>query len=184
VGIHLEELEEGCCDKYPSSLSYIDGDSLDANRATCDKIIDCVDRYILVEEKSFILGFLNASCEEREISIGTFIENGILSDSLMSFINEAFTHDEKKRIFAESVTKLFMSSLDKVSNTTHILATEYDKEKSKNMPIIYLYCRSGKSEIDRLANLSLAKYKNEKKQVMVECDKLEKFLKKKKCIIE
>jgi len=181
VGIHLDSLKEGCCDNYPSSLLYLDGDDFDANRATCDKIIDCNDRYILVEEKSFILGFLNACCKEKKQNIASFMEDGILSDTLISFIDENFTLDEKKRIFAESVTTLFMSSLDKVSNTTHILATEYDKGKSKNMPIIYLYCKSGKSKIDKLASLSLAKYKNEKKQVMVECDKLEKFLEKKEC---
>jgi len=181
VGIHLESLAEGCCDKYPSSLSYLDGDKFDANRATCDKIIDCEDRYILVEEKSFILGFFNACCKEKKQNISSFMTDGILSDNLIEYIDENFTLDEKKRIFAESVTTLFMSSLDKVSNTTHILATEYDKEKSRNMPIIYLYCKSGKSKIDKLASLSLAKYKNEKKQVMVECDKLEKFLKKKEC---
>ena len=182
MGIHLKNLKEGCCDKYPSSLSYLDGDEFDANRATCDKIIDCNDRYILVEEKSFILGFFNACCKEKKQNISFFIEDGILSDDLISFIDENFTLDEKKRIFAESVTTLFMSSLDKVSNTTHILATEYERDKSRNMPIIYLYCKSGKSKIDKLVSLSLAKYKNEKKQVMVECDQLEKFLKKKGCL--
>jgi len=182
VGIHLENLKEGCCDKYPSTLSYLDGDKFDANRATCDKIIDCNDRYILVEEKSFILGFLNACCREKKQNISSFMEEDILSDELILFLDENFTLDEKKRIFAENVTTLFMSSLDKVSNTTHILATEYDKDKSRNMPIIYLYCKSGKSKIDKLASLSLAKYKNEKKQVMIDCDKLEKFLKIKGCL--
>jgi len=128
------------------------------------------------------LGFLNACCKEKKQNISFFMEDGILSDNLISFIDENFTLDEKKRIFAESVTTLFMSSLDKVSNTTHILATEYDKDKSRNMPIIYLYCKSGKSKIDKLASLSLVKYKNEKKQVMIDCDKLEKFLKIKGCL--
>jgi len=181
VGIHLKSLKEGCCDKYPSSLSYLDGDDFDANRATCDKIIECDDKYILVEEKSFVLGFFNACCEESKKSLGNFMKDGVITDGIIPFIDEKFSLEEKKRIFAESVTKLFMSSLDKVSNTTHILATSYNNDKSKNMPIIYLYCNSGKSKIDRLASLSLAKYKNEKKQVMVECNKLEKFLEKKGC---
>ena len=181
MGIRLDKLKEGCCD-YPDSLSYLDGDSFDANRATCDKIIECDDRYILVEEKSFILGFFNTCCAEKKKSLGSFVEEGVLNDDLITFINKNFTFEEKKRIFAESVTTLFMSSLDKVSNTTHILATEHSTSKSENMPIIYLYCKSGKSKIDTLASLSLAKYKNEKKQVMVECDKLEKFLQKKECI--
>lgn len=181
MGIHLDSLKEGCCDKYPSSLSYLDGDLFDANRATCDKIIECDERYILVEEKSFVLGFFNACCKERGKNISTFMQEGVLTDDLIAFIDENFSLDEKKRIFAESVTTLFISSLDKVSNTTHILATEYDRDKSKNMPIIYLYCKSGKSKIDKLASISLAKYKNEKKQVMVECDKLENFLEKREC---
>jgi len=181
VGIHLKNLQEGCCEKYPQSLSYLDGDEFDSNRATCDKIIECDDKYILVEEKSFILGFLNACCKEAKTNLGRFKEENIITDSIISFIDEKFTLEEKKRIFAESVTLLFMSSLDKVSNTTHILATSYDNTKSKNMPIIYLYCKSGKSKVDKLASLSLSKYKNEKKQVMVECDKLEKFLKQKGC---
>ncbi len=181
MGIHLKNLKEGCCDKYPSSLSCLDGDDFDANRATCDKIIECDNKYILVEEKSFILGFFNACCGEASQNLGSFINDGIISDDLVTFIDDNFSLEKKKRIFAESVTTLFMSSLDKVSNTTHILATKYSTEKSVNMPIIYLYCKSGKSKIDKLASLSLAKYKNEKKQVMVECDKLEKFLELKGC---
>ena len=181
MGIHLKNLQEGCCEKYLQSLSYLDGDDFDNNRATCDKIIECNDRYILVEEKSFILGFLNACCKEKKQNMSSFMKDDILSDDLIVYIDENFTLDEKKRIFAESVTRLFMSSLDKVSNTTHILATEYNKDKSKNMPIIYLYCNSGNSPIDKLASLSLSKYKNEKKQVMIECNKLEKFLKIKGC---
>jgi hypothetical protein len=181
VGIYLRDLKEGCCNKYPSHLIYLNGDKFDANRATCDKIIECDDKYILVEEKSFILGFLNTCCKEASKNLGSFMDNDIITDNIITFIDKKFSLEEKKRIFAESVIKLFMSSLDKVSNTTHILATEYNNDKSKNMPIIYLYCKSGKSHIDKLATLSLAKYKNEKKQVMVECDKLEKFLKQKGC---
>ena len=182
MGIHLKDLKEGCCDKYPSSLTYLDGDKFDANRATCDKIIECSDKYILVEEKSFLLGFLNACCDEAKTNLGSFMDDDMINNELMTFIDNKFTLEEKKRIFAESVTRLFMSSLDKVSNTTHILATDYDNNKSKNMPIVYLYCKSGKSAIDKLASLSLAKYKNEKKQVMIECGKLEKFLQQKECI--
>ena len=182
MGIHLKDLKEGCCDKYPSSLAYLEGDNFDANRATCDKIIECSDKYILVEEKSFLLGFLNACCDEAKTSLGSFMDADMINDELIDFIDTHFSLEEKKRIFAESVTRLFMSSLDKVSNTTHILATDYDNNKSKNMPIVYLYCKSGKSAIDKLASLSLAKYKNEKKQVMIECGKLEKFLQKKECI--
>ena len=182
MGIYLKNLKEGCCDKYPSVLSYLDGDDFDANRATCDKIIECDDKYILIEEKSFILGFLNACCKEANTSLGKFKEDDIIFNDIVSFIDDTFSLDQKKRIFAESVTTLFMSSLDKVSNTTHILATDYNNHKSKNMPIVYLYCKSGKSKVDKLASLSLAKYKNEKKQVMVECDKLEKFLQQKGCL--
>ena len=181
MGIHLGKLTEGCCDKYPSSLSYLDGDDFDANRATCDKIIECDSKYILVEEKSFLLGFFNTCCKEAHSNLGAFSHNGIIDDAIIQFIDDNFNMDEKKRIFAETVTRLFMSSLDKVSNTTHILAVKYNVEKSRNMPIIYLYCKSGKPQIDRLVSLSLAKYKNEKKQVMVECDKLEKFLQQKGC---
>lgn len=180
MGIHLDNLKEGCCE-YPTSLSYLDGDTFDPNRATCDKIIECNDKYILVEEKSFVLGFFNACCAEKKKSLGNFLQEGILNDKLICFIDDNFTLEEKKRIFAENVVQLFMSSLEKVSNTTHILATNYNTDKSKNMPIIYLYCKSGQSKIDKLISLSLAKYKNEKKQVMVECVKLEKFLELKGC---
>jgi len=180
VGIHLTSLKEGCCE-YPAHIKYLDGDKFDSNRATCDMIVECDDKYILIEEKSFILGYLSACCEEKKKSIGSFMTDSVLNDDLMTFIEDNYSKEEKKRIFAESVTKLFMSSLDKVSNTTHILATDYNPIKSKNMPIIYLYCKSGKSPIDKLATLSLAKYKNEKKQVMVECGKLEKFLEMKAC---
>lgn len=180
MGIHLSTLQEGCCE-YPEVLSFFDGDRFSADSPTCDKVLECNEKYILVEEKSFILGFFNDCCKEKRVTFGSFIEDGTVKDDFITFIDENFTLEEKKRIFAESVTKLFMSSLEKVSNTTHILATEHSKQKSKNMPIIYLYCKSGISKVDKLISLSLAKYKNEKKQVMVECSKLEKFLEKKGC---
>ncbi len=180
MGIRLEDLKEGCC-TYPSSvLNIIDGDSLDDNGSTCDKVFECDQRYILVEEKSFLLGFFTACCKERNKTLGDFLDSNILEDTLFDLIEELDT-DLKRRLFAESITALFMSSLEKVSNTTHILATEYDSSKTGNMPIIYLYCKSGKP-IDRLASLVLSKLKNEKKQVIVECNQLEKFLTLKGCV--
>ena len=179
MGVPLVNLEEGCCE-YPSSLlSVIDGDSLDANGATCDKILECHKTYILVEEKSFLLGFFTECCKENQKSLGDFIVERELQDELFHLI-DALEDEVKKRLFAESVTRLIMSLGSKASNTTHILATQYDSAKTGNMPIIYLYCKSGKP-IDKLASLSLAKYKNEKKQVIVECSKLEKFLELKGC---
>ena len=77
MGIHLNSLQEGCCE-YPSHLFYLDGDEFDFNRATCDKIIECDSRYILVEEKSFVLGFLQACCQEKKVNFGKFIEEGCL----------------------------------------------------------------------------------------------------------
>jgi len=180
VGIHLASLTEGCCE-YPSSVSLLDGDKLSSNRATCDKVIECNDRYILVEEKSFILGFFNECCNEKGKKLNNFLDKETLIDDFFVFVEESFSTEEKRRLFAESVTKLFMSSLDKVSNTTHFLATSYDPKKSENMPVIYLYCKSGVSKVDKLASISLSKYKNEKKQVMVECSQLGKFLAKKGC---
>jgi len=182
VGIYLDNIKEGCCDEHLPSLEYIDGDKLDSNIATCDKIIECEDKYILIEEKSFLLGFFNECCREKKVNFGSFIEKGYIKDNFFDFLNDSFSLDEKKRIFAETVVKLFMSSLDKVSNTTHILSTQHNANKSKNMPIVYLYCDSGHSKIDKLISLSLSKYKNEKREVFVECQRLEKFLNQKGCI--
>lgn len=181
MGIHLKNLLEGCCE-YPHQLLFLDGDDFCQNRATCDKVIECKDKYILLEEKSFIFAFFEQCCKEKKESMGKYIDNGKFTEKLFDFIDSNFTIDEKRRVFAESTMRLFMSSLDKVSNTTHILATQYNEEKSTNMPIIYLYCKSQNSPIDSLANIALSKYKNEKKQIMVECSKLEKFLKNKGCI--
>lgn len=179
MGIPLETLKEGCC-AYPSSITkIIDGDSLDHNGSTCDKVIECDDKYILVEEKSFLLGFFTACCLEQNRSLGDFLSSDILDDALFDLI-DTIGADAKRRLFAESITALFMSSLAKASNTTHILATRHNSNKTSDMPIIFLYCKSGKP-IDKLASLVLSKLKNEKKQVMVECKQLEKFLQKKGC---
>ena len=182
MGIHLDSIKEGCCDDNLSSLNFFNGDELDSNGATCDKIIECKDRYILIEEKSFLLGFFDECCKEKKVSFGSFIEKGYVKVDFFDFLNDSFSLDKKKRVFAETVVKLFMSSLDKVSNTTHILSTQHNADKSKNMPIVYLYCNSGYSKIDKLISISLSKYKNEKRQVFVECQRLEKFLNQKGCI--
>ena len=180
MGIYLKDLKEGCCE-YPENLKIIDGDSLDANSPTCDKIIECKDRYILIEEKSFLLGFFNSCCKEKGKNLGSYIKDEKLDKSFFDYL-DTLSKDEKKRLFAESIIKLFVSSLNKVSNTTYILTANFSQGKAKNMPIVYLYCKSGNSPIDKLATVLLSKYKIENRQIIIECEKLEKFLKQKDCI--
>ena len=174
MGICIESLEEDCC-SYLNELDTIDGDSFTDNKPTIDKILVCNDKYVLIEEKSFLLNFFRNACKGKR-KFSSFIKNGELDDSLFEFLG-TLSKSEKRSIFKESSLKLLEEIPEKIKITNQYLK---NKEKIQNSKNVILYCNSG-TEIDRMASIIFAKYNNEEENTVLECQKLEKFLKKKEC---
>lgn len=176
MAIPIAKIKEGCCDSDLGQFTIIDGDNLDSIGSTCDKIIECSDKYILVEEKSLLFGFFNRCFKELNINLETYKyeDNGIIYLRISDVIESIQTLDIniKERILAENILSLLSTSLKKVSNTTNILATQYNSSKTANMPIFYLYCNSGKP-IDRIMSTWLSR---NRKNIFIECKDLKNYL--------
>ncbi|MDP2850802.1 MAG: hypothetical protein Q8O20_06985 [Sulfuricurvum sp.] len=177
MAIPLSKVQEGCCDSNLHSYTIIDGDPLDSKGSTCDKIIECADKYILVEEKSLLLSFFDMCCKELGKDLETYKEDrgGIthlkLTDVML--LIRPMDIDVKKRIFHQTISDLLSTSLRKVSNTTHILATQYNPAKTANMPVFYLYCHSG-TPIDTIMNVLVSTI--HRKAPFIECTSLQSKL--------
>lgn len=174
MAIPISNIQEGCCDIAFNSFTVHDGDSLDSVGSTCDKIIECRDTYILVEEKSLLFSFFDKCCKELDKDLETYkyMEEGVTYleiDEVMTLIH-TLSEDVKKRILAENLATLLMTSAKKASNTTQILCTnpDFNSEKTKNMPIFYLYCKS-KKPIDRIMSNWLSR---DRKNIFIECSAL------------
>ena len=174
MGVCISSLEEGCCN-YLTSLSPIDGDSLDSSKKTVDNVLECDDKYILIEEKSFILDFFRKACIGRK-KFSHFIKDGILEDEFFDFLG-TLNEVEKHEVFEKSALGLLDVMPAKVGTTLTYLK---DKTKVSNSLNVILYCKS-ETEIDRLASILFARYNNEEENTVIECQKLEKFLKLKGC---
>lgn len=181
MAIPISIIQEGCCDTDLNQFTIIDGDALDSVGSTCDKIIECSDKYILVEEKSLLFGFLNACCLEmgEDLENYKYDNNGIIHLKISDVISsiQSLNTNIKEKLLAENITSLLSSSLKKVSNTTHILATKLDSSKTANMPIFYLYCNSGKP-IDLIMSTWLSR---NRRNVFIECSDLKSYLQHKPC---
>ena len=178
MGIPVTSIHEGCCNSNLSEFSIIDGDLLDSVGSTCDKIIECSDKYILVEEKSIIFAFLNNCCNEISISLDDkykFINDGVTYIDIDKIIDEVIRDMDiniKKRILSDTIVDMISTSAKKASNTTDILNKRYDASKTTNMAIFYLYCNSGKP-IDMVMSSWLSRYK---KEIFIECNDLKNDL--------
>ena len=174
MGVCIKQLEEGCCE-YLTSLSPLDGDKKNQNKKTIDNILECDDKYILIEEKSFILDFYRKSCQGRK-KFSHFIQDGKLEDDFFDFL-DTLTNAEKSQIFQNSALELLEVMPEKVETSLSDLP---NKEKVQNSLNIILYCKSD-TEIDKIASILFARYNNEEENTVIECQKLEKFLKSKEC---
>ena len=176
MGIFVSSLQEGCCDSSLENFSPIDGDALDSVGSTCDKIIECHEKYYLIEEKSLLMGFFDLSLKEISESLEDYkyIENNMSYLKIDEIINkiQALHSETKKRLLAENINNMLMTSLKKVSNTTEILVKQFDSSKTSNMPIFYLYCKSGKS-IDRVMSNYLSR---NRKNIFIDCNRLKEKL--------
>ena len=178
MDILVSSIKEGCCDSHLSSYLTIDMDCLDDVGSTCDKVVECNDKYYLVEEKSIIFAFLNNCCKEIEKNVDDYKydkdDSAYLKiDDVIALI-QPMDIEVKKRILSDTIVNLIHDSAKKSSNTTDILNKQYDSSKTSNMPIFYLYCNSG-TPIDMVINRLLAKYK---RTFFIECLKLQEKLEK------
>jgi len=183
VAIPIANVKEACCDNDLSQFTIIDGDALDGIGSTCDKIIECTDKYILVEEKSIILAFLNNCCKEASINLDNdykSIHAGIEYINISTIVDEIIPHmneDVKKRILSDTVVDMISTSAKKASNTTDILNKQFNNAKTSDMQIFYLYCNSGKP-IDRIMSIWLSRYKTD---IFIECNAFKNFLQQRPC---
>ena len=179
MGIYLASIKEGCCDSHLNTFSVIDADALDYKNPTCDKVVACHDKYILVEEKSIHIGFFHECC----IALGEDFESykyGECNEKLniddLQQLLQRLSREKKEAILSKKIADLLLSSLDKVSNTTAILCNnpEYDTTKISGMSTFYLYCKTG-TPVDRIMHIWLSRYK---KNIFIECQDLKEKLEK------
>jgi hypothetical protein len=176
VAIPIKDIKEGCCDSYLTSYSIIEMDCLDNIGSTCDKVIECRDKYYLVEEKSLTLAFLNNCCREINIRLDDYKyrDNNIEYFKIDEVINliQPIHRETKRRILSDTIVNMINTSAKKASNTTDILNKQFNNQKTGNMPTFYLYCNSG-TPIDRIIHRLLQNYK---KSAFIECLKLKEKL--------
>ncbi|MEA2018240.1 MAG: hypothetical protein U9N59_07315 [Campylobacterota bacterium] len=181
MAIPISNIQEGCCDTDLNQYTIIDGDSLDRIGSTCDKIIECHNQYILVEEKSLLFSFFNSCCNEMSQDLETYKyeTHGITYLRITDVVNQINTLniEVKKRLLAENINDLLFSSLKKVSNTTHILDTKFNSAKADKMQTFYLYCNSGKP-IDLIMSTWLSR---NRKNIFIECNDLKAYLQHRQC---
>jgi len=173
VAIRLSTIKQGCCNDFLDSFNIIDGDSLDDVGSTCDKIIECEDKYILIEEKSLLIGFFDRCCNE----LGNSLDDYKYTDDDVEYLQmtqlqldtHALSSEVKMRLLEQTRADLLATSARKASNTTHLLS---DKSKTANMDIFYLYCNSGKP-IDKIIYTWLS---SNRKNIFIECQDLKERL--------
>ena len=176
MAIPIKNIKQGCCDNHLSPYRVIDMDCLDNIGSTCDKVIECKDKYYLVEEKSISLSFLDNCCRELNLKLDNYkyIDKDIqyLKISEVIGLIQPMHIEVKRRILSDTIVNMINTSAKKASNTTDILNKRFDSSKTSNMPTFYLYCNSGKT-IDRIIHRLLRNYK---KSIFIECLKLKEKL--------
>ena len=179
MAIPVSSIKEGCCDNDLRSYNTFKGDNLDSG-PTCDIVIECSDKYILVEEKSVLFGFFHLCLKELRLDIDKnykYNKNGTqyLKISEIISVIQGLSIEVKERILDENIENLLSTYSKKINNMTHILATQRDSNKTHNMQIFYLYCKSGKP-IDRIMSTYLSRYR---KKIFIECNDLKSYLQNK-----
>jgi hypothetical protein len=179
VGIHLNLLEEGCCNAL-NILDTLDLDDYkqDKQMSSVDKVLECQDRYIFIEEKSFFLDWFRLCAKRKNIQ---FIpRNKIIEDEFLNQIS-TLSKEEKKELLYKSIFEKTLSLSDKIKDTTILLMQDdnFDNKKIKNTNTIYLYCKSNNLQLDRLIALTFNSKKQQNK--IIECNNLNKYLTNKGC---
>lgn len=179
MGIPLNSLSEGCC-KELNTLQTIDFDKYKKNKSSSsvDKVLECNHKYILIEEKSFLLDYFRLAAKECNIKFAPI--NGFIEDTFLAKIRE-LERDVKEKIMYKSFSEKTLSSADKIKDTVISLCLDenFCNEKVQKSEIIYLYCKSSHSHIDKLLNIVFNSKKAQQK--IIECEKLNRYLEIKKC---
>jgi len=164
LGIPIKNISEGCCKSIENyKIVVTDENRKDKNIKFVDYILDLEDKYLLIEEKSFILGILPP-------------RNGEISDEVI-YKFKALTFTEKELKICKTSFRLISDSNKKLKDTLLYLYKEFNNlEKIKKSPFIYLYCKSGLREVDRILVTSL-NMKN-RKNTFLSCDRLDAFISK------
>ncbi len=176
MDILVKSVKEKCCDAQLEAYTVIGMDCLDDIGSTCDKVIECKEKYYLVEEKSITFSFLDNCCKEVSKSVDDYkyIDDNaeyLRIDEVIQLI-QPINVDVKKRILSDSIVNLIHDSPKKASNTTDILNKQFNSQKTSDMPIFYLYCNSG-TAIDMIIHRLLIRYK---RTFFIECLKLKEKL--------
>ena len=173
MGISLASISEGCCD-YLNSLNTIDFDSYkkDKSMSSVDRILECNDKYIFIEEKSFLLDYFRLAGQKCQYDFVPI--NNEISDAFLEKIS-ALDIEVKKQLFYRAMAEKSLSSDEKVKDTTFILCNDdkFCNNKIKNSKTIYVHCKTNK-HVDKIANIVFNS--NSKKNKIIECNKLEKYL--------
>ncbi len=179
MGISLSTLTEGCCDKL-NSLTTVNLDEYkeDKSSSSIDRLLECNDKYILIEEKSFLLDYFRLASQEAKVKFLPI--NGNIENSFLDAIKE-LPRDIKEKTMYKSFSEKTLSSADKIKDTIIMLCQDeqFCNDKIKKSEIIYLYCNSNNLHVDKLLNIIFNSKKT--KQKIVECTKLDKYLKLKQC---
>lgn len=180
MGICIKSISEGCCD-YLESLNPLKLDEYkqDKQMSSVDNVLECNEKYIFIEEKSFLLEYFRlAGKKVNEKLIPD--ENGLITDDFLETISK-IENSDKKALFNKAVSDKLLSMTDKIKDTTFMLCKDdkFCDDKIKNAKTIYLYCKSS-HPIDSLISI-VFNSKNHKEKI-ISCSDLEKYLTKQGCI--
>ncbi len=139
MGISINSLQEGCCENLKKyNIIQLDVIKKDKTLASFDNIIKCNDKFIFIEEKSFLLDFIH--------KLTNF--HGEINDSILKELHSK-SKEEKQKIMYKVLFEKTISIDDKMKGTLIELLNDETKEKIKNSNLFYLYC-----EIEELKNFS------------------------------
>jgi len=168
LGISIKHIKEGCCKQIDNyNILVTDENRKDKNIKFVDYILDLDDKYLFIEEKSFVLGILAP-------------RNGEISDEVITkFKNLSLV--EKDLEICKTGFRLISDSNKKLKDTILYMCKEFqDLEKIEKSPFIYLYCKSKLRAVDGLL-MSFLSMKN-RKNIFIPYGELEKFIEKVKKI--
>lgn len=179
MGIRIKDISENCC-KYLEGLNPLKLDEYkdDKSMSSIDNILECQDKYIFIEEKSFLLEYFRLAGKKVNKNIIPD-KDGNITDDFLDTISTISTSD-KKALFHKAVSDKLLSLTNKIKDTTFILCKDdsFCDKKIKNAKTVYLYCKSG-HPIDGI--LSIVFNAKQHKEKIIACNDLEKYLKLQGC---
>ncbi len=183
MGIPLSSLTEGCCEGL-NSLHTVKLDEYKPNKSmsSVDNVLECDDKYIFIEEKSFLLDYYRLAGKECEHHFCP-VDGEIPNDFLKSI--SKLDPSAKKTIMYKACFDKTLSHDDKLRDTMTILYGDgaFCNVKTANSITVYLYCKGSNLPEDEnmsgyISLIFSSKIGNKK---LVECSKLSKFLENQKC---